>query len=98
MKLLWFISLTLALINVVIQVILEDLEMLQIKPDEFTHTSTYFDLMIELCEKMLSEGKAYVDDTDPELMKQEREQRTASKNRSNSKHFVFDIIIDKGRD
>ncbi|KAF4516851.1 hypothetical protein B566_EDAN006246 [Ephemera danica] len=66
------------------KVILEDLEMLQIKPDEFTHTSTYFDLMIELCEKMLSEGKAYVDDTDPELMKQEREQRTASKNRSNS--------------
>ena len=65
------------------KVILEDLEMLEIKPDEFTHTSSYFDLMLDLCEKMIKEGKAYVDDTEPEQMKSEREQRTESKNRNN---------------
>ncbi|XP_059478554.1 bifunctional glutamate/proline--tRNA ligase [Neocloeon triangulifer] len=71
------------------KVILEDLELLQVKPDEFTHTSSYFDLMLELCEKMMAEGKAYVDDTDPETMKSEREQRVASKNRTNSTEQNF---------
>nr|CAD7393466.1 unnamed protein product [Timema cristinae] len=66
------------------KVILEDLAMLQIKPDIFTHTSNYFDLMLEYCEKLLKEGKAYADNTDPEVMKQEREQRTESRNRNNS--------------
>ncbi|XP_059610476.1 bifunctional glutamate/proline--tRNA ligase [Phlebotomus argentipes] len=66
------------------QVILEDLKMLQIKPDMFTHTSQYFDLMLEYCEKLLKDEKAYVDDTDPEQMKKEREQRTKSANWSNS--------------
>lgn len=67
--------------------ILEDLELLEIKPDEFTHTSSYFDLMLELCEKLMREGKAYVDDTEPEQMKAEREQRTESKNRNNCKRI-----------
>lgn len=66
------------------KVILEDLQLLQIKPDRFTHTSDYFDLMLECCEKLMKEEKAYVDDTEPELMKQEREQRVESKNRSNT--------------
>jgi bifunctional glutamyl/prolyl-tRNA synthetase len=70
-------------------VILEDLELLQIKPDQFTHTSSYFDLMLELCEKMMAEGKAYVDDTEPETMKNEREQRVESNNRKNSKEKNF---------
>lgn len=65
------------------KVILEDLEMLQIKPDEFTHTSQYFDLMLEYCEKLIKEGKAYVDDTEPEQMKKERDERTESNNRKN---------------
>uniref|UniRef100_A0A7G3AAD1 Bifunctional glutamate/proline--tRNA ligase n=1 Tax=Lutzomyia longipalpis TaxID=7200 RepID=A0A7G3AAD1_LUTLO len=73
------------------KVILEDLEMLQIKPDVFTHTSQYFDLMLEYCEKLLKEGKAYVDDTDPEKMKKEREQRTESANRSNSVEKNFSM-------
>lgn len=68
------------------KVILEDLEMLQIKPDLFTHTSQYFDLMLEYCEQLLKEHKAYVDDTDPEQMKKEREQRIKSKNHSNCKY------------
>lgn len=65
------------------QVILGDLKLLEIKPDEFTHTSNYFDLMIEYCERMLKEGKAYVDDTEPEQMKKEREQRIESVHRNN---------------
>lgn len=67
------------------KVILEDLEMLEIKPDLFTHTSQYFDLMLEYCEQLLKKGKAYVDDTEHELMKIEREQRIESKNRNNCK-------------
>uniref|UniRef100_A0A182NG17 Bifunctional glutamate/proline--tRNA ligase n=1 Tax=Anopheles dirus TaxID=7168 RepID=A0A182NG17_9DIPT len=65
------------------KVILEDLEMLQIKPDLFTHTSQYFDLMLDYCVRLLKEGKAYVDDTEPEQMKKEREERVESKNRTN---------------
>ena len=66
------------------KVILEDLVMLQVKYDKLTHTSDHFDLIERYCEKMLKEGKAYIDDTDPEIMKQEREQKTDSKNRKNS--------------
>ncbi|GJQ78345.1 hypothetical protein Trydic_g22173 [Trypoxylus dichotomus] len=66
------------------KVILEDVAMLEIKPDMFTHTSEYFDQMIEYCEKLLKEEKAYVDDTEPEQMKQEREQRIESRNRNNT--------------
>ncbi|XP_055622940.1 bifunctional glutamate/proline--tRNA ligase isoform X2 [Toxorhynchites rutilus septentrionalis] len=66
------------------KVILEDLEMLQIKPDLFTHTSQYFDLMLDYCEQLMKQGKAYVDDTEPEVMKKEREERIESKNRNNS--------------
>lgn len=67
------------------QVILGDLELLEIKPDLFTHTSQYFDLMLEYCEQMLKEGKAYVDNTEAEQMKKEREQRTESVHRNNCK-------------
>lgn len=70
------------------QVILEDVEMLEIKPDLFTHTSQYFDLMLEYCEKMLKDGNAYVDDTNPELMKEQRDQRMESANRSNCKYII----------
>lgn len=72
--------------------ILEDLEMLQITPDIFTHTSDYFDLMLKYCEKLIQDGKAYVDDTDPEIMKQEREKRIESKHRNNSKLIWIKII------
>ncbi|XP_017469914.1 PREDICTED: bifunctional glutamate/proline--tRNA ligase [Rhagoletis zephyria] len=65
------------------EVILGDVELLQIKPNLFTHTSNYFDLMLQYCEQMITEGKAYVDDTPAEQMKLEREQRIESTNRSN---------------
>ncbi|XP_038206760.1 bifunctional glutamate/proline--tRNA ligase isoform X3 [Zerene cesonia] len=66
------------------KVILEDVKMLEIKPDMFTHTSQYFDLMLQLCEKLIKEGKAFVDDTPAEQMKNERDQKVESKNRNNS--------------
>ncbi|XP_033861011.3 bifunctional glutamate/proline--tRNA ligase-like isoform X1 [Acipenser ruthenus] len=65
------------------KVILEDVSLLQIHPDQFTYTSDHFDSILKLAEKMLREDKAYIDDTPPEQMKQEREQRVASHNRSN---------------
>ncbi|XP_078050630.1 glutamyl-prolyl-tRNA synthetase isoform X2 [Augochlora pura] len=64
--------------------ILEDLELLQIKPDRFTHSSDYFDLMLEYCTKLINEGKAYVDDTPANIMKEQRDQKLMSSNRNNS--------------
>ena len=68
----------------IFQVILEDVDMLGIKPDMFSHTSDHFDLMLKYCEQMIREGLAYVDDTEPETMKKEREERQESANRKNS--------------
>ncbi|KAM4602394.1 bifunctional glutamate/proline--tRNA ligase isoform 2-T2 [Polymixia lowei] len=66
------------------KVILEDVAMLQIHPDQFTYTSDHFPLILRLGEQLLSEGKAYIDNTPPEQMKQEREQRVESTCRNNS--------------
>uniref|UniRef100_A0A672T247 Bifunctional glutamate/proline--tRNA ligase n=1 Tax=Sinocyclocheilus grahami TaxID=75366 RepID=A0A672T247_SINGR len=62
------------------KVILEDVAMLQIKPDQFTYTSDHFPTILRMGEKLLQEGKAYIDDTPPDAMKQEREQRVESRN------------------
>ncbi len=59
--------------------------MLEVKPDTYTYTSNYFDLMLKYCEKLITDGKAYVDDTDPEIMKQDREKKVESKHRNNCK-------------
>ncbi|XP_053488501.1 bifunctional glutamate/proline--tRNA ligase [Ictalurus furcatus] len=66
------------------KVILEDVAMLQIKPDQFTYTSDHFPTIQRLAEQLLREGKAYIDDTPPDTMKQEREQRIESHHRTNS--------------
>ncbi|RLU18438.1 hypothetical protein DMN91_008795 [Ooceraea biroi] len=65
------------------EAILEDLRLLQIKPDQFTHTSDYFDILQEYCTKLIKEGKAYVDDTPAHIMKEQREQKLKSENRDN---------------
>ena len=65
-------------------VILEDLKMLRVKYDHFSRTSDHFETILNYCEKLIKEGNAYVDDTDAETMKAEREARTESKNRANS--------------
>lgn len=38
--------------------ILHDLELLGITPDKVTYSSDYFDLMFDLCTKLVSNGKA----------------------------------------
>ncbi|XP_014679662.1 PREDICTED: bifunctional glutamate/proline--tRNA ligase-like [Priapulus caudatus] len=65
------------------KVILEDVVMLDIKPDMYSHTSDHFATILGMCEKLLRDGRAYVDDTPAEKMKQEREAREESQNRSN---------------
>jgi len=66
------------------EVILEDLKMLQVKYDHFSRTSDHFETLLNYCEKLMKDGKAYVDDTDAETMKIERDAKTESKNRENS--------------
>ncbi|XP_045040367.2 bifunctional glutamate/proline--tRNA ligase isoform X3 [Desmodus rotundus] len=66
------------------KVILEDVAMLHIKPDQFTYTSDHFETIMKYAEKLIREGKAYVDDTPAEQMKAEREQRIESRHRTNS--------------
>lgn len=71
------------------KVILEDLKMLKIEPDKFTHTSDHFDTIMNFAEKMIREGKAYADDTPGDQMKEEREKRVKSANRDNCEFFFF---------
>ncbi|XP_078085886.1 bifunctional glutamate/proline--tRNA ligase [Mustelus asterias] len=66
------------------KVILEDVSMLQIKPDQFTYTSDHFNIIMQYADKMIRDGKAYADDTPPDQMKLEREHRIESKHRANS--------------
>lgn len=68
------------------QAILEDLGLLQIKPDRFTHSSDYFELMLKYCEQLIKEKKAYVDDTCADVMKEQRDKRQPSVNRDASKN------------
>ncbi|VDM24589.1 unnamed protein product [Toxocara canis] len=65
------------------EVIKEDLKLLEVMPDRWSHTSDHFDTILELCERLLKEGKAFVDDTDTETMRKEREERQESRNRNN---------------
>ena len=83
----WYLSVRAVLyyFGVCFQVILQDLAMLGVKYDIFSHTSDHFDLIGKYCERLIKEDKAYCDDTDPETMKKEREQRQKSKNWNNSK-------------
>ena len=55
-------------------VILDDIKMLQVKYDHFSRTSDHFETILNYCVKLIKDGKAYIDDTDAETMKSEREQ------------------------
>lgn len=61
--------------------IIHDLGLLGIKPDRVTYTSDYFQQLYEICERMISDGNAYADDTDPAVQKEERMNRLPSKRR-----------------
>lgn len=49
-----------------------DLKTLGFVPDQVTYTSDYFDKIIELGEKLIKDGKAYIDLTPAEQMKADR--------------------------
>ncbi|KAJ1685513.1 hypothetical protein LUZ63_016903 [Rhynchospora breviuscula] len=64
--------------------LLKDIETLGIKYDRVTYTSDYFDVLMAMVEKMIKQGKAYVDDTPREQMQKERMEGIESVCRSNT--------------
>lgn len=64
--------------------LLKDIETLGIKYETVTYTSDYFPQLMEMTEKLIREGKAYVDDTPREEMQKERMDGIESKCRNNS--------------
>jgi glutamyl-tRNA synthetase len=67
-----------------IESILKDLKTLGVVGDVITYTSDYFDQLQEAAEKLIREGKAYVDDTPQEQMRNERMEGIESKHRNNT--------------
>ncbi|KAF7818045.1 glutamate--tRNA ligase, cytoplasmic [Senna tora] len=64
--------------------LLIDIDTLGIKYETITYTSDYFPELMEMAEKLIREGKAYVDDTPREQMQKERMDGIESKCRNNS--------------
>ncbi|KAJ4833216.1 hypothetical protein Tsubulata_051203, partial [Turnera subulata] len=64
--------------------LMKDVETLGVKYVAVTHTSDYFPQLMEMAEKLIREGKAYVDDTPQEQMRKERMDGIESKCRNNS--------------
>jgi len=64
--------------------ILADCKTLGIEFDMLTYTSDHFDMLLEKGKEILKLGKAYVDKTDAETMKTERDAGIPSKYRDNS--------------
>mmetsp|Transcript_40835 Transcript_40835/g.53800 ORF Transcript_40835/g.53800 Transcript_40835/m.53800 type:complete len:865 (+) Transcript_40835:26-2620(+) len=52
--------------------IMKDLKDMGVVPDIMTHTSDSFDLIYKMALKMIKEGKAFMDDTPQEQMREER--------------------------
>ncbi|PGH05301.1 glutamate-tRNA ligase [Blastomyces parvus] len=61
--------------------ILHDLSLIGVIPDKISYSSDYFQLMYELCLKLISDGNAYADDTEKETMGTQRREGIPSKNR-----------------
>lgn len=64
--------------------ITDDLEMMKIYPDRTSHSSGFFLQMYEYCVQLLRENKAYADDTEYEVMKDQRKYGIKSKCRESS--------------
>mmetsp|Transcript_41 Transcript_41/g.81 ORF Transcript_41/g.81 Transcript_41/m.81 type:complete len:718 (-) Transcript_41:62-2215(-) len=60
------------------QAILSDLKSLGIQGDIFSHTSDYFDLIIDHCEKLLKDGVFFVDGSTSDEIKRLRDAREPS--------------------
>jgi glutamyl-tRNA synthetase len=54
------------------EAIIEDLALLGVVPDRFSHSSDYFQQMYDYCLKLIREGNAYADDTDRATMNDQR--------------------------
>ncbi|KAM3537228.1 hypothetical protein ARSEF1564_009850 [Beauveria bassiana] len=61
--------------------IVHDLKLLGIETQRLTYTSDYFEQLYELAQKLISDGNAYADDTDPEIQKKDRYKRLPSSRR-----------------
>uniref|UniRef100_A0A0E0C0J9 glutamate--tRNA ligase n=1 Tax=Oryza meridionalis TaxID=40149 RepID=A0A0E0C0J9_9ORYZ len=70
--------------NEFVENVLKDVETLGIKYDIVTYTSDYFPQLMEMAEKLIKQGKAYVDDTPKEQMRSERMDGVESKCRNNT--------------
>lgn len=64
--------------------ILIDLKKIGITPDQITHTSDYFDIILKHCRKLIESGKAYMDNTPSDKMKEDRNNGIKSLNRDNT--------------
>lgn len=62
--------------------ILSDLELLGIRADQVTYTSTYFDQLKNYAEQMILDGNAYADDTPAADITNQRAKRLASQRRN----------------
>eukprot|EP00761_Pharyngomonas_kirbyi_P013214 gb/GECH01013241.1/.p1 GENE.gb/GECH01013241.1/~~gb/GECH01013241.1/.p1 ORF type:complete len:727 (+),score=193.33 gb/GECH01013241.1/:1-2181(+) len=66
------------------EAILEDLKSLKIKHDIFGYTSDHFELILQYAEQMLKDGKAYIDMTPIDEMRQQRMEGIESQYRHQS--------------
>lgn len=62
----------------------EDLNKLEIYPDKITHTSDYFEKIMEYADHLIKIDKAYVDNSDQQMISETRIKGMETENRSNS--------------
>jgi len=77
--------------NVFVQSLLKDIDTLGIVYDAVTFTSDYFPQLLKMAEKLIQEGKAYVDDTPVAEMRIERSDGTKPRCRSNTKEKNLEL-------
>ncbi|CAO2174032.1 unnamed protein product [Urochloa humidicola] len=70
--------------NEFVENILENIDTMGIKYDTVTYTSDYFPKLMEMAESLIKQGKAYVDNTPKQQMKDERMAGIESKCRNNT--------------
>ncbi|XP_076955984.1 glutamate--tRNA ligase, cytoplasmic-like [Bidens hawaiensis] len=70
--------------NEFVENLLIDIKTLGINYEKVTYTSDYFPQLMQMAEKLIKEGKAYIDDTPREQMQKERMDGIDSKCRNNT--------------
>lgn len=74
--------------------IIADIKTLGVEPDRVTYTSDYFDLIADKCRQMITDGKAYCDNTPVEEMRQQRWDGIASRCRDQTPEENLKIFED----